>query len=227
MVNSVVDLTLTKPRSRWASLKRLKKLWLALAGIVISGLLVAGVMFWPSSPPDLSVGNRMLSSGVLSSWRDGDLIVLIRHEERCDRSNNPCLGPLDGLTIAGTVNATAVGKAFQALGMGNSDVLSSPATRTAQTSLFMFGKTELSPGPLAICGNAMAEEVLAHKADGRNLLLVTHSACISDLEADLGYPRAAHAEYGSALFVKVDANGKLKALGIMNVKDWPAALKQL
>jgi phosphohistidine phosphatase SixA len=169
----------------------------------------------------------MLSSGVVSSWRDGDLIVLIRHEERCDRSSNPCLGPADGLTVAGTVTATTVGKAFQTLGMGNTDVLSSPATRTAQTSLFMFGKTELSPGPLAICGSAMAQELIAHKADKRNLLLVTHSACISDLEKALGYPRAAHAEYGSALFVKVGANGKLKALGIMNTKDWPAALKQL
>ncbi len=227
MVNSVVDLILPKPRSRWASVKRLKKLWLSLAGIAVIGVLVTGVMLWPTTPPDLSVGHRMLSSGVVSSWRDGDLIVLIRHEERCDRSSNPCLGPADGLTVAGTVIATAVGKAFQTLGMGNSDVLSSPATRTAQTSLFMFGKTELSPGPLAICGNAMADELLAHKANGRNLLLVTHSACISDLEKELGYPRAAHAEYGSALFVKVDANGKLKALGVMNTKDWPAALKQL
>ena len=29
--------------------------------------------------------------------------------------------------------------------MALTDVLSSPTTRTAQTSLFMFGKTELSP----------------------------------------------------------------------------------
>ena len=43
---------------------------------------------WPSSPLDLGVGNRLLTSGVLASWR-GELVVLVRHEERCDRSANP------------------------------------------------------------------------------------------------------------------------------------------
>lgn len=175
----MVDPHLAKPRSRWASVKQLKKPWLSLAVATVIGLVVTSVMFSPTSPPDLSTGHRMLSSGLISSWRDGDLIVLIRHEERCDRSSNPCLGPADGLTIAGTVAATTVGKAFQTLGMANSDVLSSTATRTAQTALFMFSKTGLLPNPLAICGNAMAEKLIAHKADGRNLLLVTHSTCIS------------------------------------------------
>lgn len=224
MVKSVVDLTLTKPRSRRAPVKRLKRLCLGLAFI---GLLVAGVMFWPSSPLDLGVGNRLLTSGVLASWHNGDLIVLVRHEERCDRSTNPCLGPDDGLTLLGSQSASALGKAFQTLGMDNSDVLSSPTTRTAQTSLFMFGKTQLSPGPLAICGDAMGEEILGHKIPGRNLLLITHSACISDFERALGFEHADAAEYGSSLFVEVNADGTLKALGIMNSQDWAAALKQL
>ncbi|KAA0945517.1 histidine phosphatase family protein [Pseudomonas sp. ANT_H14] len=224
MVKSVVDLTLTKPRSRRAPVKRLKNLCLGLAFI---GLLVAGVMFWPSSPLDLGVGNRLLTSGVLASWHNGDLIVLVRHEERCDRSTNPCLGPEDGLTLPGSQSASALGKAFQTLGMDSSDVLSSPATRTAQTLLFMFGKTQLSPGPLAICGDAMGEEILGHKIPGRNLLLITHSACISDFERALGFEHADAAEYGSSLFVEVSADGTLKALGIMNSQDWAAALKQL
>jgi len=73
----------------------------------------------------------------------------------------------------------------------------------------------------------MGEEILTHKHADRNLMLVTHSGCISDFEEALGFEHAAHAEYGSALFVKLLPNGKFKALGIMNTKDWAAALKQL
>jgi len=85
MVNSVADLNLTKTRSRWAALKRLKKLWLSLAAMVVAALLVTAMVLRPVSPTDLGVGNRLLTSKVLSSWRDGNLIVLVRHEERCDR----------------------------------------------------------------------------------------------------------------------------------------------
>jgi len=224
MVNDVVDLTLTKPRSRRGYIKWLRKWW---AGLAVIALLLAGFLLWPSSPRDLSVGNRLLNSQVLPSWRDGDLIVLVRHEERCDRSSNPCFGPADGLTIKGTQQAAETGKSFKVLGMERADVFSSPTTRTAQTSLFMFGKTELSPGPLAICGDAMGEELLSHKQPGRNLVLITHSGCISDIERALGYPHAKSTEYGSALFVKVLGNGELKAVGIINSGDWAAALKQL
>lgn len=224
MVNSVVDLSLTKSRSRRPRLKRLKRLCLGLA---VVGVLLASSQWWPVSPTNLSVGNRLLTSGVLASWRDGNLIVLVRHEERCDRSENPCFGPADGLTIHGTEQAEKTGQAFKTLGMEGSDVLSSPTTRTAQTSLFMFGKTLLSPGPLAICGDAMGEEMLTHKLPGRNLVLITHSACINDFEQALGYPHAVAAEYGSALFVEVLGNGKFKAVGMMNSEDWVAALKQL
>lgn len=227
MVNSVADLTLTKTRSRWAVIKRLRKLWLGLAAMFVAALLVTAMLMRPVSPTDLGIGNRLLTSQVLSSWRDGDLIVLVRHEERCDRSPHPCLGPADGLTVLGSETATATGKAFKNLGMEGSDVLSSPTTRTAQTSLFMFGKTDLSPGPLAICGDAMGEEILGHKTPGRNLLLITHSACINDFEQANGFRHAAGAEYGSSLFVKVNPDHTFKILGIMNAEDWAAALKQL
>lgn len=227
MVNNVVNLTLTKSRSYQARAKRLKKLGLGMAVAAFFGTLLVGYLAWPLSPTDLGVGNRLLTSGLLASWRDGNVVVLVRHEERCDRSSNPCFGPADGLTIHGTQQAKEIGKAFKTLGMESADILSSPTTRTAQTSQFMFGKTLLSPGPLAICGDAMGEEILSHKQPGRNLVLITHSACINDFEQALGYPHAVTAEYGSALFVEVLGNGHFKTLGIMNSVDWPAAIKQL
>ncbi|AZF53971.1 Polymyxin resistance protein PmrG [Pseudomonas sp. R4-34-07] len=225
MVNNVADITLTKPPR--ARLKRLKKFRVPVASIIVFALLFTGFLFWPRSPEDLGIGNRLVTSGVLASWRNGDLVVLVRHEERCDRSHNPCYGPADGLTVDGTQRAADLGIAFETLGMERTDVLSSPTTRTAQTSLFMFGKTELSPGPLAICGDAMGEEILGHKQADRNLMLITHSACMSDFQAALGYPHAQAAEYGSALFVEVLPNGTLKAIGTMKIQEWAAALKQL
>lgn len=225
MVNSVADITLTKPQR--ARLKRLRKYRVPVATIIVFALLVTAFLFWPRSPEDLGIGNRLVTSGVLASWRNGDLVVLVRHEERCDRSDNPCFGPADGLTINGTQRAADLGIAFETLGMERTDVLSSPTTRTAQTSLFMFGKTELSPGPLAICGDAMGEEILSHKQPDRNLMLITHSACMNDFQEALGYPHAQAAEYGSALFVQVLPNGTFNVMGTMKSEGWAAVLKQL
>ena len=224
MVNKVVDLTLTKARSPRAFFKRLTRLWLGLAVI---GMLLAGSMLWPMSPKDLGVGDRLLNSQVLPLWRDGEIIVLVRHEERCDRSTNPCLGPIEGLTINGSQQAERLGKSFKLLGMEGSDVLASPAIRTAQTLRFMFGKNELTASPDAVCGAAMGEELLSQKHPGRNLVFVTHSGCIADLEKSLGFPHAAFPDYGSALFLQVLPNGKLKTLGILKSPDWPVSLKQL
>ncbi|PHN27668.1 histidine phosphatase family protein [Pseudomonas sp. ICMP 460] len=224
MVNDVVDVSLIKPRSRRAYLKRLRT---GCAGLVVIALLVACFVLWPSSPHDLGIGNRLLTSQVLPSWRDGDLIVLVRHEERCDRSSNPCLGPPDGLTVVGSQQAELLGKAFTTLGMEHSDILASPITRTAQTAHFMFGKAELTSSQQAICGAAIGEELLSHKQPGRNLVFVTHSGCIADFEKSLGFPHATFPEYGSALFVRLLANGKFETLGIMNSQAWAAVMKTL
>ncbi len=224
MVNDVVDVSLIKPRSRRAYLKRLRT---CCAGLVVIALLVACFVLWPSSPHDLGIGNRLLTSQVLPSWRDGDLIVLVRHEERCDRSSNPCLGPPDGLTVVGSQQAEVLGKAFTTLGMEHSDILASPITRTAQTAHFMFGKAELTSSQQAICGAAIGEELLSHKQPGRNLVFVTHSGCIADFEKSLGFPHATFPEYGSALFVRLLANGKFETLGIMNSQAWAAVMKTL
>lgn len=154
MVNDVVDLTLTKPRVRRGYFKGFKKWWAGLAVIV---LLLAGFMLWPASPRDLGIGDRLLNSQVIPAWRNGELIVLVRHEERCDRSANPCFAAPEGLTVLGTQRAEEVGKAFKVLGMENSDVIASPALRTAQTSHFMFGKAELTTNEKPFAAKPLAK----------------------------------------------------------------------
>lgn len=223
-VNKVIDVALTKSHAPQGFFKRLIRLWLGIGAI---SLLLTGALLWPLSPQDLGIGNRLRTSDVLPLWRDGKVIVLVRHEERCDRSTNPCLGPVEGLTINGSQQAEKLGESFKSLGMEGSDVLASPAIRTAQTLRFMFGKNELTSGQQAVCGAAMGEELLSHKTPGRNLVFVTHSGCIADFEKTLGFPHAAFPEYGSALFVQVLPHGKFKTLGLLNNQDWPLALKQL
>ncbi len=207
--------------------KTFKQLWLRFVALIALCLVVMGAMLWPTTPPNLGIDNRLVTSGALAAWRSGDLIVLVRHEERCDRSGNPCLGPADGLSRPGGVSAVAMGSAFNALGMSHSDVMSSPTTRTVQTSRLMFGDAQILPDRLTLCGTALAHDLPVRKRPGRNLLLVTHSECIGDLERVLGYPHADGAEYGSSLFVQINAHGKLKVLGVLNSQDWPTVLGHL
>ena len=50
----------------------------------------------------------------------------------------------------------------------------------------------------------MGDEILGHKQPGRNLMLITHSACMSDFQTSLGFPKqpppstAAHCSSGAA-----------------------------
>ncbi|WP_231982624.1 histidine phosphatase family protein [Pseudomonas mucidolens] len=223
----MIDAIQTYPGSYRRQAEMLKRLSLRFVAVFALCLLVTSAMLWPSSPQNLAVEHRLLTSGALAAWRSGRLIVLVRHAERCDRSDNPCLGPIDGLTRPGGASAAAVGSAFHALGMPHSDVFSSPATRTLQTSRLMFAKVHVLPDRQTLCGRAIVHDVYTHKLVGRNLLLVTHSGCISDLERALGYPHADNAEYGSSLFVELTAHGKLKVLGSVASQDWHLALEQL
>jgi phosphohistidine phosphatase SixA len=202
---------------------RLSKL-LATAAALIIAALVTGFVLWPRSPVNLVTAGSEVTGSLVQRWQAGEVVVLVRHAERCDRSSNPCLGPADGITRTGSDAATAVGQGFMRLGMAQTDVLSSPATRTAQTSHYMFGKDAMTQEWLASCGKTLRNDVVAHKQAHRNLVLVTHSGCISDFEGQTGFEHATTSEYGSALFVGIAADGQLQVLGIVNATDWQTLL---
>jgi phosphohistidine phosphatase SixA len=187
--------------------------------VMAAALLAIGFVGWHRSPLDRGNAEPMARATVLQHWREGKVVVLVRHAERCDRSANPCLGPADGITHLGSSHSQTVGQAFQSMGMGNTDVLSSPLTRTAQTAQYMFGKQAASKAWLASCGDSLSAEVLSHKAARRNLVLVTHSGCISDFERQSGFDPSATADYTSSLWVSVAGDGKPVALGYMNVAE--------
>ncbi|MGF6127751.1 lipopolysaccharide core heptose(II)-phosphate phosphatase PmrG [Pseudomonas frederiksbergensis] len=206
------------PSRRWKA-SRLIRIF-SVAALLITAALVTGFVVWHRSPVNLGTANAQARAELLQHWRAGDVAVLVRHAERCDRSSNPCLGPADGITELGSQSAAAVGQGFIQLGMAQTDVFTSPVTRTEQTAHFMFGKEVTTQAWLASCGNTLRDDVIAHKIAHRNAVLITHSGCIGDFEAQTGYKHAAFSDYSSSLFVSIKANGQLKVLGILNDGDW-------
>lgn len=200
--------------------------WLLPIAVLGVAVLVMGFVGWPSSPLLLAQGNRLSEARLVEQWQAGDLAVLIRHAERCDQSSNPCLGPPDGITQVGEQASIELGKAFSVLGLQQTDIYSSPSTRTAQTAHSMFGGQVSQQQWLVECGKTLRDEVVAHKSARRNLVLVTHSGCISDFEAQSGFRHALKAAYTSALFVSIKADGQLQALGTLNTEDWPLLLNK-
>lgn len=198
-----------------------------LAGVCGAALaiLVCGFVLWPATPLDLGVDNQMQQAGFYRHWQNGEVIALVRHAERCDRSANPCLGPADGITLPGSRIASDVGQAFRTLGMASTDVISSPATRTRQTSEFMFKRPVQTQDWLSNCGKHFENQIKTHKLFKRNLILVTHSDCISDLESQLGFEHALASHYASSLFVTLNVNGTMEVLGIINAESWRQTLK--
>lgn len=203
------------------------KALIAAAAVAVAAALLGTFSYLHRSPTDLGSGHNAVSQGLLSHWQAGDVIMLVRHAERCDRSSNTCLGPADGITQLGSETSTTVGQALKTLGMGHADVLTSPTTRTAQTAQYMFGQGIAAPEWLANCDTSLLQNAIAHKVPERNLVTVTHSGCIGHVEKQLGYPHAAGAEYNSALVLTLDEHGKAVILGVINADAWPKTLVQL
>lgn len=168
---------------------------------------------------DLNKNNGLADLMLIHDWKNGDLAVLIRHEERCDRSSNPCLGPADGITVFGSQRAKKTGEQIRAnMGLENVDILTSPLLRAVQTAQSMLGDAKLLSSRHTICGQDIIRRLAEHKNSERSLLLVTHSTCINDLIQSAGYRKAGKPQYGSLLFVKILPEGNIEIMGQLNVE---------
>lgn len=182
--------------------------------VILSLCLLTGYMLWPRTPPDL------VGAGLYPNWDKGNVVVLVRHAERCNRSSNPCLDSPDGITVHGRSASVEFGRFFSELGLAHTDIISSPAIRTEQTAFYMFGHPVVTQEWLSYCDKNLFAEVIKHKASQRNLILVTHSECISQLESEQGFTYADASEYNGALFISLDDQGKPTIQGILNPDDW-------
>lgn len=198
------------------------------AVVLASVLLVIPLTVWllrPAAVPDLAHGNVAGAQALLSGWAKGDLIVLVRHVERCDHSKAACLSGNDGITDRSRSVAVSVGAQFEQLGLEKADLYNSPMIRTAQTAGYMFNKVSANEDWLIICKGTMLRDALAHKVAGRNLILVTHSECMAQIEKDLKLP-AATLGYGASLFISAATPQTPQMLGFIEASDWRTVTSQ-
>ena len=217
--NTPAGATAVAPTPLYALWRNKKRRFALLAAIAVSASLLT-LALQPAPVVDLAEDNHMHESGLPASWREGEVVVLVRHAERCDLSSNPCLGNDEGITIAGNESADEVGDAFKALGLSNADIFSSPVLRTVQTAASMFDINIATQDWLAGCRKNLKQNMLNHKQAQRNLLLVTHSGCIESVANALNTSGAEYdSEYTSALFVSVDKqSGRPRLLGYLNAE---------
>ena len=174
----------------------------------------------PAAVADLADSYPAGQQALLDSWAKGQTIVLIRHVERCDHSRAPCLNVADGITDRARAVAVGVGAQFEHLGLARADLYNSPMTRAVQSAGYMFNQVSSGDTWLSSCRNHLLQDVLAHKVPGRNLVLVTHSECMAQLEKELNLP-ASTLGYGASLFISTDTlNGAPKMLGFIEASDW-------
>ena len=186
----------------------------ALLGIALTGWLLR-----PAAVPDLAHGNVAGARALATGWAKGDMIVLVRHVERCDHSTAACLSGNDGITDRSRSVAVSVGAQFERLGLDRADIYNSPVMRTAQTAGYMFNKVGVDEDWLVHCRGSMLRDALAHKKAGRNLILVTHSECMAQLEKDLKLPTATLG-YGASLFISAKKSQPPHMLGFIEASDW-------
>ncbi|MBV6826320.1 histidine phosphatase family protein [Pseudomonas sp. PD9R] len=192
--------------------------------VLASALLVIPLTVFllrPAAVPDLAHGNVSGAQAMLSGWAKGDMIVLVRHVERCDHSSAACLIGSDGITDRSRSVAVAVGAQFEQLGLSNADIYNSPIMRAAQTASYMFNKVGTGEDWLISCKGTMLRDALAHKVAGRNLILVTHSECMAQLEKDLKLPGSTLG-YGASLFISAETPQTPRMLGYIEASDWPS-----
>lgn len=191
-------------------------------------LALAGAGTWLATRTHIvNLGNeqQLSESGLLQDWKDGAVIVMIRHAERCDSAPGPCLDDPAGITVSGSQAAQRVGQGLQQLGLAQTDRLSSPKLRTRQTAHFILGQPVASEDWLESCDRQFPAEAMARKRPGHNLVLVTHNGCIDHFARQQQVPGGEReSAYASALFVSVDSSGKARILGRMNEPDWQRVL---
>jgi phosphohistidine phosphatase SixA len=199
-----------------------------LAALLLGSLLLIGattIAVRPAPMTDLGEAHHALKADFYSLWDKGQLVVLMRHVERCDHSTNPCLSAPDGITVKGRGVAERLGLSFPQLGLGHADIFNSPLQRTEQTSRYAFYQKSQAQDWLINCRRSMLDDVLKHKQDQRNLVLVTHSECITELEKSLKVRSPWSAEYGSSLILSIDpVDHSPHVLGYVYAQDWTKVL---
>ena len=203
---------------------RTKKQLLAAVCAVTTVMAVTGFVLADPQPADLSQSPSTLTADLLAEWQDGDVIVLVRHLERCSRVDAACLEKeATGITERSTMVGLELREQFAGLGLGTADIYSSPLVRTSQTRALLFPESTAYEDFLYQCKDNFVQEALAKKVPGRNLVLVTHSSCMDEVNENLAYGEVDY-EYGASVFINVESDTQ-QILGFIDADDWTRALQ--
>ncbi|MND67381.1 Lipopolysaccharide core heptose(II)-phosphate phosphatase precursor [compost metagenome] len=190
-----------------------------LLAILVPSWIIGDALAFPAAA-DLNRANPARVNALVSDWQRGDVIVLVRHLERCSRVDAPCLSGRAGITARSTAIGEHMGQEFRELGLANADIYNSPLKRTAQTAQVMFQRPTVKEDWLYQCDATFMSQALQRKAPGRNLILVTHSSCMGEFEASLGLSES-DLDYGGALFISTSEDKQSsKVLGFIDADDW-------
>jgi phosphohistidine phosphatase SixA len=210
--------------ARYRALRKSARLALLILGAFLL-LSITAFALKPAPMTDLAEGHHSRSADLYSLWDQGDVVILMRHVERCDHSTNPCLAQPDGITVKGQRVADRMGQALHQLGLTQADIYNSPLRRTEQTSSFVFNRAATAQDWLINCRGSMLDNVLKHKQDHHNLILVTHSECVSALEKSLNVPSPVSLDYGASLILSVNPDDhSTRVLGFIDARDWGKVL---
>lgn len=183
-------------------------------------------IFDPPELPDLSATHPVDREAVLNSWQLGEVVVLVRHLERCDRSQSPCLDQASGITARSVDVGQELAEDFYQLGLAGAMVYNSPMTRTDQTADILFGDVSGDRNWLNKCrkSDSLLRDVMHYKQPGKNLVLITHSTCIARFEEALGFSSDTP-DYGTSIFLAAQSGGSFPhILGFLDVDDWDSVL---
>lgn len=180
---------------------------------------LAVLLFEPPTASDLSHGGPAEAQNLIAQWREGGVIVFVRHLERCSRVEAACLDGKAGITARAQSVGYGLGEEFRELGLDKTDIYNSPLTRTAQTAQLLFNQTSENQDWLYKCEETIFSEALERKTHGRNLILVTHSSCMDELEETFALAEVDF-DYGSSLFISIGEQGDRRVLGFIDAPDW-------
>ena len=167
---------------------------------------------------------------VEASWNKGELLILMRHTEKCSAVENACPPGDEGITETGRTQAKLIGDGLRRLGTMNAEltpeVFYSPALRTKQTARAAFtGDMKPLAALVEGCKSNWLEKIKSFKKPGSNLILVTHSSCLnalSDEDQDriLDFNAGSDRFYGISIFLRQNEIGRIEDLGCMLPSQW-------
>lgn len=199
---------------------RHRTVWLMLL-VVASVTIVGAWLASASRVVDLGSDPRLFHAQIAARWQRGDVLLLIRHAERCDRSEHLCAGNPAGITFHGSDAAGRVGQGLRTLGLSRAQMVASETVRTRQTAEVIAGHSVLTADWASVCDSEFSRAAMAHKRPGENLVVVTHSGCIDHFERTAGIVGGGRdSDYTEALFVAVDGVNPPRILGSVAPGQW-------